>query len=220
MAILQPKNLGSWNFKTKHVQPEQLGREAADGNNYVSAESIVICAAVDVPANTPDNLAAGDLYPIGVMQGAGFNQQKQINQLFEIGSKLPFFIPGRTIIQVNMTRVVFNGDSLMAVLYHADGADKASEPDVSPGAIVTDGGTTDRRFYMNLASELFNRGIDLAIVLRDSEDQASGAILFRECIIQSHGLGVNANQTVIAENISLRCKKIEPVNVQKIVTSA
>jgi len=64
-----------------------------------------------------------------------------------------------------------------------------------------------------LASELFNRGIDIALVIRDSEDEASGAIIFRECIIQSHGMGISSNQTVVAENISLRSKKLEGINV-------
>jgi hypothetical protein len=212
--MANPQSMADWKFKSKHVQPGQLGREAGvDGNNYVSAESIVLCAVL--PSSDPkiDTIGSDQLFPIGVMQNAGFNQQKQINQLYEIGSRLPFFIPGRTLIQLNMTRVVFNGDSLMAALYHADGKELGSAPAESPGAILTAGGIAERRFYMNLASELFNRGIDIALVIRDSEDEASGAIIFRECIIQSHGMGISSNQTVVAENISLRSKKLEGINV-------
>lgn len=219
MSYNPPTNLGSWNFKTKHVQPKQVGQNSLSGNNYISSESIVICAALGIPEGEADNLAAGDLYPIGVMQGAGFNQSKQINRLFEIGSKLPFFIPGRTLIDVNLSRVVFNGDTLMAALYHADGGDGTRDWDVSPGAIITQGGQTNQRFYINLASELFNKGIDFAIVLRDSEDEPAGAILFRECFISTHRMGLSANQTIVAESINMSCKKIEPVNIAIAATS-
>lgn len=211
--MASPQSLTSWNFRTKHVQPGQLGREATDGNNYVSAESIVLCAVLPTAVGSPNTVGADQLFPIGVMQNAGFNQQKQINQLYEIGSRLPFFIPGRTLVQLNMTRVVFNGDSLMAALYHADGNEGDYVPLESPGPVLTQGGEASRRFYMNLASELFNRGIDIGLVIRDSEDEASGAIIFRECIIQSHGMGISSNQTVVAENISLRSKNLEALNI-------
>jgi len=194
-------NLGSWDFKTQHVQPDQFG----SGKNYISAESIVICAAKNDTTGT-----VSELIPIGVMQNAGFSQQKQINQLYEIGGRLPFFIPGRTLVQLNMTRVVFNGDSLMAVLYSQN--EPAEDPETSPGPTVT-AGTDTKKFYMNLASELFNKGIDIALVIQDSEGEPGGGIIFRECIIQSHGMGISSNQTVVAENISLRAKSLEALDI-------
>jgi len=194
-------DISSWDFKTKHVQPDQFG----SGKNYISAESIVLCAAKNGTDGT-----FSDLIPIGVMQNAGFSQQKQINQLYEIGGRLPFFIPGRTLVQLNMTRVVFNGDSLMAVLYSQN--EDGTSTETSPGPEVNTGEGT-KKFYLNLASELFNKGIDIALVIQDSEGQPAGGIIFRECIIQSHGMGISSNQTVVAENISLRAKSLEALDI-------
>lgn len=197
-------NLTSWNFKTKHVQGDQLGNASPTGNNYVSSESIVICAVMPGTAG-----GAEDLYPIGVLEGASAQQQKQINQLFEIGSVDPFFIPGKTLIQLQLTRVVFNGDSLMAALYLPDGEDSTGGPYVpDPGPE-----STDSRMYFNLASDLFNRGADIALVIADSDNDPLGTIIFRECMIQSHGLNIGANQTVVAESISLRSRRVESLSV-------
>lgn len=202
-------SVNDWEFKTGHVQPDQIGRDAEGGQNFISAESIVICAVK--PASGATNTE--DMFPIGVMQNASFQQQKNINQLYEIGSREPFFIPGRTMIQINLTRVVFNGDSLMAVLYDADQTSTGDESFVSPGPIVTDGRSASRKFYINLASELFNTGRDIALIMEDSEGQNAGGIIFRDCVIQSHGMGLSSNQVVVAENVVLRAKSIESLSV-------
>jgi len=197
-------NATSWNFKTGHVQGP-----AMSGKDYVSSESLVICA-VKTPAagggGEQPVIQETDLFPIGIVQNVGIQQQKLINQLYEIGSKEPFLIPGRTMAQIQLARVVFNGDNILAFLYN---------PESTAGdAVNADAGIegTSAKIYLNLASELFNKGIDIAIVIHDSEDEAVGAFIFRECYIQSHGMNISSNQTIVAENISLRCKKIEGLN--------
>jgi len=204
------KDATHWTFKTKHVQGN-----AMVGKDYVSSESLVICAVKSPTENGGSTdpskgssseqlaIAETDLFPIGIVQNVGIQQQKQINQLYELGSKEPFLIPGRTMAQIQLARVIFNGDNILAFLYNPEstgGLDENEDAGI-------EGANT--KIYLNLASELFNKGIDIAIIVHDSEDEAVGAFIFRECYIQSHGMNISANQTIVAENISLRCKKVE-----------
>lgn len=39
-----------------------------------------------------------------------------------------------------------------------------------------------------------------------------GGAYLEECYIQSHNFGISANQTVLAENISLSATKLKPLN--------
>ncbi len=199
MAI---SDLINWDFKTKHVQQEAKLFGAANSENFISSESIAICAVKQptAPATTPLTL-----YPIGVVQSAGVQQQKQINQIYEIGSKLSYFVPGRTMIQIQLSRVVFQGENLLAALYDPDDTLVDSQ-----GAGI---GGADSKFYVNLASDLFNRPIDIALVFQDTEKQNLGAILLKECIAQSHGFGVSANQTIVAENVLLRASTVQGLSI-------
>ncbi len=198
-------NLATWNFKNAHVQTDGL---TAEIGNYVSSESVVLCAFSTQGANpTP-----AELIPIGVLQNVGIQQQKQINQLYEIGSRKAYFIPGRVMIQIQLSRVLFNGDSLMAVLY--GGATDATEGGDNAGSSYTNSeGTSTGKFYMNLAADFFNSRLDLAIIVQDSQGDPAGAVIFRECFIQAHGMGISSNQTIVAENVSLRCQNIESVSI-------
>lgn len=100
-------NLGSWLFKDKHVQPDNL----AGGENFVSSESIVLAAG---PQEVPADIT--NCFPIGLLENVTIAQNKELRQLFEIGSRQSYFLPGRTFVQVNLTRVVFNGPSLLKAI--------------------------------------------------------------------------------------------------------
>lgn len=203
----QNATTANWDFRKKHVQEaaEQFG--SGNNQNFISSESITICAVKASPTSG-NPIGLNDLYPIGVVQSIGVQQQKQINQIYEIGSKLSYFIPGRTMIQVQLARVLFHGESLLAVLYDPD---DSSSVEVNPGE-ANPGITGDNKFYVNLAAELFNRPIDIALLFHDQENDPLGFIILKDCVAQSHGFGVSSNQTVIAENVLLRASTIESQN--------
>ena len=84
------------------------------GTGFVSSESVILAAG------HPSISAQGDistLVPIGLVENANIQQNKALQQLFEVGSRRPFFIPGRHQIQAALSRVMFNGPSLMKALY-------------------------------------------------------------------------------------------------------
>lgn len=110
------QKIAEWrdNFMKEHVQGHAAYK---NGNEFVSAESTVV---VSGPPRLVDSVGAMHLVPIGLVQGAQVGQQKQIQQMYEVGSRLPFYIPGRTFVSASLSRILFDGPSLMYALYIAE----------------------------------------------------------------------------------------------------
>lgn len=199
--------LGGWDFLNEHVQT------ITDTSDFISAESSVLCAGPSKLEFTNGDYN-GMLVPIGVVQNAQVTQNKQIQQLFEIGSRKPFFIPGRTLIQVGISRVLFDGPSLMRAVYDYDTTTVVSNDDaadvVDPVHPYDPDGGESGAFYINLASEFFNRPIGLGFIIRDSRDNAYGGFYLEECYIQTHSMTLAGQQTVLLENVGIRASALIP----------
>ena len=88
------------------------------GTGFVSSESVILAAGhPTISMQTGTDYGLATLVPIGLVENANIQQNKALQQLFEVGSRRPFFIPGRHQIQAAMSRVMFNGPSLMKALY-------------------------------------------------------------------------------------------------------
>jgi hypothetical protein len=195
-----------WDFSVGHVQ--DIG--AID--NFVSSESCVVLAG---PSELPENIE--NLIPIGLVENATVTQNKQLQQLFEIGSRAPYFIPGRTFVQAGLTRVLFDGKSLLRALYENLGTteyDAITNPDDMPGA---DFDASDpelgEEFFINLASSFFNKPLGLGFVIHDKENESWGGFYLEECYIQNHQFSVAANQTILLENAGLRASRVVPIKL-------
>lgn len=108
------RNLTEWKddfANMSNVQPDEHDRSME--GNYLSGESVAIVSGRPQYKNQD---VAG-LIPVGLVQNAQINQQKQLNQLFEIGGRDPFFVPGRTQVRARLSRILFDGPSLFYALY-------------------------------------------------------------------------------------------------------
>jgi len=237
MAIVKTgvKTLQTWidKFTNDHAQP--LDTTAGD---FLSSEAVVLLSG---PPKLDSAITPTNLIPIGLVQNVQVTQAKQIQQLFEIGSKLPFFIPGRTTVQVGMARVLFDGPSLMQALYvYNDGASELYIPAISgdigtatsnPGQPYNTAGedpvligtkeggfetTNNAEFFINLASEFFNIPLGLGCVLYDMQQQAYGGFYLEECYIQSHRFSASAQQTVLMEDVGIRCTALRPISIDEL----
>lgn len=93
--------------------------------NFVNGQFVLICAG---PPHLQDigGAAAGDIitggskdmaYPIGVAQNLSLSQNKAVSRIFEIGSERSYFIAGRTVGQLSLSRVWYHGPSLLRMMY-------------------------------------------------------------------------------------------------------
>jgi hypothetical protein len=207
MAEVLSNDINQWAFKTQHVQPDALQENGRLGN-FMSSESIVLAAG---PASMGD-FDASTYIPIGVCDAVQIGQNKTIQQLWEIGSREPYFIPGRTFITGSIGRVLFNGDSLMAAMYNGVSTEGMEDP---AGSVTNLHGVsqTNGNMFINLASDLFNRPFGLCLFMKDSENEWVAAFVLENCFIQAHSLVLQSQQIVVGENIQFRCTKIVPVSV-------
>tara|TARA_Y100001963_G_scaffold36301_2_gene50566 strand:+ start:3405 stop:4067 length:663 start_codon:yes stop_codon:yes gene_type:complete len=214
------EKLTDWKWKEKHVQPDDFG---ANGNeNFITSESIVICAG---PNTLPTDLT-GTLIPIGLLEQAVVAQNRQTQELFEIGSRKSYFIPGRSYVQMTLARVMFNGPSLLkAVMAHGDprgmaeniAGDPASPWPADPGDdtdLFTSGEWDEEyaNYVINLASDFFNRPVGLGVLIHDSEDDKYGGFYLQNCYVQSHQFSVAGQQTVVMENCQIRASDMKPIS--------
>ena len=172
-------------------------------------------------------LAAGNssadmiAYPIGVVQNFSLGQQLQISRFFELGSTRSYFIPGRSIGQMQLSRVMYHGPSLLRVLY-------AYYQDIIPPTLVdpvfanVGSATVDNphdvvippgyeNIFLNLASDLFTQPIGLLLLMKDSNEQTMGAAYFESCYIPNHNIGTDAMGTIIQESVGIQFERMIPI---------
>lgn len=111
----------NWDFLNYHVQQD------LKGGQFVSAETTLIAAGPpSLSSTTPtatdasigfSSADAASVYPIGMLESVGLQQNKQLQRIFEIGSTRSYFVPGRTIGSLSIGRTFYYGPSLLRVLY-------------------------------------------------------------------------------------------------------
>lgn len=124
-------SIAEWNRATKHVE------NTIRSGRYINAETALVFAGPprvsDIGGlNNPDTFADTDftggasakilsgkdaLYPIGLVEQVGVQQAQNVQKMFEIGSRRSYQAGGRVQVVGNLGRVMFNGPSLLRVLY-------------------------------------------------------------------------------------------------------
>lgn len=246
-------SLNNWKFYENHVQGD------LEGGQFVSATTTLIAAGpprlsmaagVNVSAGSSTNPAQANLvsgsknlaFPIGVLENASLSQNKMIQKMFEIGSKRAYHIPGRTVGAVSLGRVIYDGPSLLRVLYAYYPSSKMSANPVDnvkgsngefgeqtpmvldpagygPKGLTGYQGTgadqnkNNRDFFINLASDLFDHPLGLMFYIRDNKNMAYGAFYLEDAMVQSHAINLNASSILIAEGVSLQYDRLVPINI-------
>jgi hypothetical protein len=164
---------------------------------------------------------AGDdiVYPIGIVQNFNLQHNRQFNRVWEIGSERSFFISGRTMGQMGLSRIMYHGPSLLRVLYayYQDlfpatvipsviGADNIGAQTVAnPHDVKIAPGYEN--LYLNLASDMFNQPVGMMVYFRDSNEDTVGSIYLESCYVPNHTLSTDAQGTVLQENAALQFER-------------
>ena len=226
------KTFADWSaaayWQTNHVQPDNFDGDLTEedsfsNENFITSESIVICSCTTTETGTLS------MIPIGLLEQAVVAQNRQTQELFEIGSRESYFIPGRSYVQMTLARVMFNGPSLLKVISargNSSALPSATTIHGNPAAPWPAGANEDTsmlnedasgwdaeygNFVINLASDFFNRPIGLGVLIRDSENDAYGGFVLQNCYVQSHQFSVAGQQTVIMENAQIRASRLLPI---------
>jgi len=176
-----------------------------------------LAAALASDSSGSDEIA----YPIGLCQNFSLGHNMNLSRVFEIGSVRSYFIPGRTVGQLGLSRIMYHGPSLLRVLY-------AYYQDLVPSTIVSPvfanvGAATVanphdvvippgyENIFLNLASDLFMQPIGMMLMFKDSNEDTMAATYLESCYVPNHTLATDAMGTVIQENCSVQFERMVPI---------
>lgn len=238
MADTTTTSFSGWEFHNFHVQQELRGGQ------FVNAASTLVGAGPPRLADAGGTNAAGlQVYPIGLLESVGLQQNRQLQQIFEIGSNRSYFVPGRTVGAISVGRTFYFGPSLLRVLYAyyrqpATGSASAmGSKDSTSAALTVDGqsmpdplaalldGTSDTTlhklkrspgedyFFIDLASDLFSQPTGMAIYFKDQNQTSVGAFYLEDAYVQGHQMSISSGSVLIMEGVSIQYDRIQPVKV-------
>jgi hypothetical protein len=233
MANLAIPKVSQWDFKKRHVQPN-----IDDFGSFIRSASVLLAAGPPklssqfsaqqnrtVQPSNLDDVA----FPIGVVENFALAQNKQLQTIFEIGSDRRYFIPGRTINNVSLSRVLMDGPSVMKVMYNTylpfPGAVESTN---GPLDGIRFGNSLERKkdikdlpgqdsMFLNLASDLFNLPMGLLVMFKNNCNENVAAVYLERCFINSHNMNINASSILVAEAVNIQFDKVVPVNLQSTV---
>jgi len=223
-------DIGSWEPNTKHVSQISLNETTGaptvrdrQGLDFIEAGTVLICAG---PVSLDSAGAAGseiNVVPIGLIEQMSVQQSRALQRVFEIGSKLSYIIPGRTVGGFSISRMMFDGPSLLRMI--TAGEMKVTTPPsvgASNGvATLSDSSTlaisTEDVGYggiqLNFASKLLELPLGLMMYFRDAKDQNVSAVYFEEVRLSSHSFAMASQSTVIAESVNAEFVRVRPVQI-------
>lgn len=221
-------------WKDKNVQ------DLNNSYDFVSSESTLLVSGpaeytqTDPTQSVGQDVESDKLIPIGLVQNASIAQNKQIQQLNEVGSRQLFTIPGRTYAQANISRILFDGPSLlfaMNTFYTSAGDTSIYIPNVVkktvdgptleyPATNTSQNGYTSVTqdvemggYWGNLGSSVFNKPLGLGFIFLDTESDFYGGIYLEKCYIASYNVGISAQQTILLENVVIRVTRVRPIRL-------
>lgn len=180
-------------------------------------------------AGAAATLSAGDgaknwALPIGVVQNVGLSHNRNFARFWELGSERSYFISGRTTGQLQLSRIMYHGPSLLRMLYayYQDLIPPTVVPFVfnNPGAAAVANPHDVKippgyeNIFLNLASDLFSQPVGMLMYFRDSNEDTVGAIYMESCYVPSHQIATDAGGTVIQESAAIQFERAVPVAVK------
>lgn len=222
-------NFSDWSPYTNYVQAGLVdGAYVNAGHTLLAAGPPRIAniggAAAFAQAISGSGQAANQIvYPLGLVQNFSLSHNRQFSRIFEIGSERSYFIAGRTVGQLGLARVYYQGASLLRILYayYQDLIPPTFVPAMFPNAgasamsnphdvIIPPG---YENIYLNLASDLFAQPIGILFYIRDINQDSLGAIYFEACYVPQHSLQTDSQGVLLQENIGVQFERGVPVAI-------
>ncbi len=173
-----------WANENAHVDGTKIG-----ALQFTNSAHTVIYAKVH-------SSAVSEFRAIGVVQGWQFTEQRQVEEIFELGSDIQYIIPGRTTGQISINRLLISGADLINTLYGADAAENGRD------------GETQIRSLRDITKPL-----DLLFVAYSADpnevNRENTVRYFDSCWIVTRQEQIGANQVVVAESCTIMYEKMD-----------
>lgn len=176
-----------------------------------------LAAALSSGSQAQDQIA----FPLGLVQNWSLGHNLSISRIFEIGSQRSYFIPGRSMGQLSLSRIMYHGPSLLRVLYayYQDlvpatliaplFANLGSSTVANPHDVIIPPGYEN--IFLNLASDLFTQPIGLLLLIKDSNEDTMSASYFESCYVPNYNIGTDAQGTILQESAGIQFERMVPI---------
>lgn len=214
-----------WKPYENFVQSGMLdGKFLNAGFTVVCAGPPRVSAATTLSTSLESSAADQVVMPIGVVQNVNLSHNRTFNRIFEVGSERSYFISGRTMGQLALSRILYDGPSLLRMIYayYNDALGTVQVSKLFPNAGVA--GTANQHdvqippgydhFFINLASDLFNNPIGLMLYVRDSSLGTYGAVYLEGCYVPNHTWATDSQGVIIQESAAIQFERAVPVAVK------
>jgi hypothetical protein len=199
------KGIGSWKAQQHSVE------RFTDNAAYSSAhpDDTLVLAGPPRQGDSQQEATSGwqSLLAIGMIQGFQFGSQKPTQPLQAIGSGRSFFVSGKSQTTWRIGRLFCNGRNLLRVLYHNAVAGGLKVQNFDDKPVAQDASDL---YWMNLDSEMYYVPFGLGAIFKDKIQNLIGAVYLELCMIQSYGVGFNAGQAMIMEDVNGMCDRVLP----------
>ena len=220
-------NFSDWSPYTNYVQSGMVdGQYANAGFTMLAAgpPRIANIGGAAAFSSAVDGAGANNIVlPIGIIQNFSVSHSRQFSRFFEIGSERSYFIGGRTMGQLNLSRIYYHGMSLLRVLYayYQDLVPPTFVPAAFPNAGAASQSNPHEviippgyeNIYINLASDLFAQPIGILMYIRDVNQDALGAMYFEACYLPNHSWSTDAQGVLIQEQVGVQFERGVPVAI-------
>jgi hypothetical protein len=234
LAELQD-HTSAWDWENSHVSQAYVENAQSPGGvqagKPVSINDIVESGTVLIASGPADLGVASDviknpngfrIVPIGFVETAQISMNKPLSRIFEIGSMLSYIIPGRVVGGISLSRVFFDGPSLLKAMYTGEVKEDAADEQFKYAQFISNAETTKdayRKFAhigsgnlaMNLASRFFNQPVGLAFFFKDQKSDQVSQIYFEGCQVGTWNMGISANMNVLTEAINMEFIRCRPI---------
>lgn len=182
-------NVPSWEYHDRNIQGN------IQQTDFTRADRVVIYAGP-----TPvDGKKAEPMRPVGMVQSMSHSENRQVQQLFELGSSVPTIIPGLTNGSLNLQRVAISGKDLLNAIY----LDPDPKTEYKESEIIRSIRDISRPFDLLMAK--------YPVLDNNIGTKALSTTLFRGCHIQSRSESISAGGVVIFEQMGIMYQYIPKV---------
>jgi hypothetical protein len=214
--LYSQSDVKDWSFRSWHVGLDEGGQNT----NPITAESVFVAAGPARLTHVSEDIHR-KLFPIGLLENAQVSQQKRLQKIREIGSRRCYIIGSHASGNLSMSRVMYSHASLLRALTIAN--DDWEDIDNPPGANFTEEAysgdaaqeTSERVFFSNLQSELFDRPIGLLFYFLDQRNNPYGGTYLEDAMVQNHSFSLAAQGVAISERVTMMFDRAQPVAVSE-----
>lgn len=205
----------TWNFSNTHVDTN-----INPATDLVSAARCLIYARPSSYGVDEAN-SNSKFMRCGLIQGFSYGEQRDIQRIFEIGSDVPYLVPGRNYINLNLSRILLFGADLVNALYYSAQNEGVTSDELYKSNIEAISGNANSENIIRSIGDI-KKPVDLLFTYykntgeAGTNDQGSSRYtrIFRECHITSRSESVDAGNIIVAEQVAIVAAKMGAVKIQ------